>query len=313
MITDPESEDGSAVYIFAVNHVPAQEYLEVKKGDDDGDKASKIATKAASRIEIFHHTLGSSSARHIRTVQHPLIATPNDIVAVSPTSFYVTNDHHYREGHLRLLEDVYSGATWSTVIHVRLLADSDSPAEASVAVSGLHNNNGLGHGRTPDEILVGSCCSGVLHVGTVPPPGSGEAPISLGVGTVSVDSIIDNPSYFADPFAGYGGGGDASGFVLPGLSRAVDLQKTCRDPAAMEPVMVWYARPPVATTEGDGLGNVDGWETRLLFEDDGKRMRSASAAVLIAIDPEKEGGKRKAWLFVTGFLSRNMVAVKVDL
>ena len=38
-----------------------------------------------------------------------------------------------------------------------------------------------------------------------------------------------------------------------------------------------------------------------------------SAAVLVAIDPKLEGGKKKAWLFVTGFLSTNAIAVKVDL
>jgi hypothetical protein len=55
------------------------------------------------------------------------------------------------------------------------------------------------------------------------------------------------------------------------------------------------------------------WEKKLLFEDDGKRLRSAATAVLIGIGPKLEGGKKKGWLFVTGFYSQHMVAVKVDL
>ena len=38
-----------------------------------------------------------------------------------------------------------------------------------------------------------------------------------------------------------------------------------------------------------------------------------SSAVLVAADPAKHNGARRARLFVTGFLSKNMVAVDVDL
>jgi hypothetical protein len=51
----------------------------------------------------------------------------------------------------------------------------------------------------------------------------------------------------------------------------------------------------------------------LVFADDGEKMRTASAAVIVGIDPRKEGGKKKGWLFVTGFMSENMVATKIDL
>ncbi len=119
---------------------------------------------------------------------------------------------------------------------------------------------------------------------------------------VHVDSIIDNPSYFADPFATPSR--DESGFVLPGLTRAIDLAATVRDPSATNAVMVWLVQKKAAGR----------WEKRLLFEDDGSRIRSASGAVLVAVDPPvAEGGERRAWLFVTGFLSSNAIAVEVIL
>lgn len=69
--------------------------------------------------------------------------------------------------------------------------------------------------------------------------------------------------------------------------------------------MIWYIKPSKNTTGT--------WDTSLLWEDDGSTIRNTAAAVLVGIDPEKEDGKKRAWLFVTGFSSENAVAVKVDL
>ncbi|KAK3359455.1 hypothetical protein B0T25DRAFT_99010 [Lasiosphaeria hispida] len=307
VISDPKRPDGEAVYIFAVNHVP------------DPDSA-----KARSQIEVFYHVIGSSSVKHLRSVWHPLIRTPNDIFARSPTSFYVTNDHHYsRHGLMRTLEDLYHGANWTETLHIRLDslatnhgAYSTEGVDASVALPDMHNSNGLGHGRSATEILVTSCASGVLYIGKI-----SQEPANTTITTndlVAFDSIIDNPSYFSDPFASRWGT-DHSGFLLPGLARATDLGRTHRDPKATEPVIVWLARPAKEKSKPGKSGAPISWEKRVLFEDDGNRIRSASASVLIAIDPKtsletgSSTGARKAWLFVTGFLSKNIIAVKIDL
>ncbi|KAF7553149.1 hypothetical protein G7046_g7181 [Stylonectria norvegica] len=282
VIADSKAVDPS-VYIFAVNHVPDASYLKSFKAD--------TAIKSASRVEIFHHVLGSLSARHIRTVQHPLITTPNDIIARSPSDFFVTNDHLYRDGSSRLLEDLYWGATWSDTIHVRI---EDEGINATVATTGLHNNNGLGRGRTEDEVLVGSAFSGTLHLGKY------EGDKIAIKETIKMDSAIDNPSFFRDPFAD--DKLDASGYVLAGLANAFQLAKTAHDPTAIDGVLLWLVKP-----------SEKGWEKKLLFQDDGKRLRTASAAVLVGIDPAEEGGRRRAWAFVTGFMSKSMIAVKVDL
>lgn len=288
VITDPE--DDGAVYIFAINHLPNPEYVKDKSFEGH---------KAASQIEIFHHQIGSSTAKYVRSVAHPLIQTPNDIVARSLDTFYVTNDHYYREGVMRQIEDVYYAAKWSTTIFVQIkdMASKDSEAgiEASVALTGLHNNNGLGHGRTPDEIAIGSAASGDIHIANV------NANNTLSVlETIPFDTAVDNPSWYSDPYSNIGG--DASGYVSAGLSKAGDLAKSVGVATGMEPVMVWLAQH----TNGK-------WSKKLLFEDDGKRLRSAATAVLIGIDPLLEGGKKKGWLFVTGFYSKSMIAVKVNL
>jgi arylesterase / paraoxonase len=54
-------------------------------------------------IEIYDLTHGELS--HRRTVTDPLLVSPNDLVAVGPDQFYVTNDHRYVAGARRMLEE----------------------------------------------------------------------------------------------------------------------------------------------------------------------------------------------------------------
>ena len=297
VIPDKDRPEGEAVYIFAVNHVP-----EVQASGAKGPSAR-------SQLEVFHHIIGTSSVKHLRSIWHPLIRTPNDVVALSPTSLYVTNDHFYREhGIMRMIEDMYIKSDWSDIVHIQLdslkAPDAAAGVTARIALAGLHNTNGIGHGRTEDEILISSCTSGVLNIAQVPSdPSTGNLTV---VEAIEIDHIADNPSYFADPYAS--AVDDRSGFLEAGVSRAADLLHTMRDPNAKDPVMVTYLRPKRPEEGG-------GWEKRVLLDDDGTRLRSASASVLVAIDPasEPKGERRKAWLFATGFLSKNVIAVKVDL
>ncbi|KFH41962.1 Serum paraoxonase/arylesterase-like protein [Hapsidospora chrysogenum ATCC 11550] len=308
-----DKTDSGAVYIFAVNHVPHPSYVEHME-TQGGAKNNFPAglPKARSQIEMFRHVLGSTTARHVRSIRHPLITTPNDVLALSPTSLYITNDHFYAEGRMRFLEDVYFGAKWSTTVHVQIdrieELDPTQGFQATIAVTGLHNNNGLGHAASPGEIAISSATSGILHIGRISQDSSTQHKVKI-LESIPFHSTIDNPSFYRDAYATPDD--DASGHVLTGLTRAIDLPKTAHDPSKTEAIMVWLARPE--KQQPDAATTASSWEHKLLFEDDGTRIRSASAAVLLGIDPKLEGGKKRAWLLVTGFSSANMVAVKVDL
>ncbi|CAG8161311.1 unnamed protein product [Penicillium olsonii] len=285
IVEDPKA---NAVYIFAVNHLPNPAYFEA--GEPDG------VHKARSQIELFHHVLGSSTVQHVRSIYHPLVETPNDIYAESPVSFYVTNDHFYREGVMRMVEDFWSSAKWSSIIHVQIDSLSkDSNVEASVALQGLWNNNGLGHGRTDKEMIISSAVGGELYVST--PHSNHTIEVQE---TIPFQTVTDNPSYYADPYRT--DTDDASGFVVAGISQAVYLASNARNPDATDASQVWYTRY---------LSDTGVWEKKLLFEDDGLRIRTASAAVLVPIEPKDD--KKLAWLFVTGFMSESMIAVQVEL
>ncbi|MEQ9304381.1 MAG: hypothetical protein RJQ14_10755 [Marinoscillum sp.] len=63
-------------------------------------------------IEVFD--LIEDSLTHIRTIEDPALISPNDLVALDGTRFYVTNDHQYPTGWLRKVED-YAGLALSDV------------------------------------------------------------------------------------------------------------------------------------------------------------------------------------------------------
>ncbi|KAJ0162693.1 Serum paraoxonase/arylesterase 2 [Colletotrichum tanaceti] len=311
VISDPQRPEGEAVYILAVNHVPHPDYLAAKTGGQAG-RQQKVVQKSQSRVEIFHHVLGTPTVRHLRTVIHPLIKNPNDLFAEGPRSFYVTNDHHHSEGVGRTIEDLLPVTSWTTTVHVRVVDDDMSAArlptdgvEAEVALSGLRNNNGLGHGPRPGEIIVSNCAGGEIHLAQLAPDPENTTTTTIHLAeTVRVDTYIDNPSWFDDPYKSETL--DASGFVLGGVSRPIDILTQAGRPEPKIGSIVWYVKP----VPGGG----GGYEKRILFEDDGTRISSAATAVLVAIEPSPEDeGQRKAWLFITGFMSASVVAVKVDL
>lgn len=332
-----------AVYIFAINHLPnpavygEYPYGPVKPGTWD-------LPRAASQIEIFHHVVGSSHARHLRSVKHELIRTPNDIHVLNrpgssePLQFLVTNDHRYQHGRWRQIEDVYPGATWTDTVHVEL--DSLEPVQdgaaasatfgvrASVALDGMWNNNGLGYAWKTDELLLTSALGATLYLGPTtassPSNGRGDLPYRINItDAVEFDSVVDNPSFF------HGGADDpgASGVVLAGVGDILSVPRYHNDTgvkiiggAAVVPrndVRVWFAQPRL-----DPESQKRVWEKTLLFQDDGSRIRTASTAVLVSVGPSSssslklergKGGRRQAWLYVTGFWAENMIAVKVDV
>jgi hypothetical protein len=296
VLEDPNRSD--AVYIFVMNHLPNKEYFQT------APRAQNVP-KARSQVELFHHVLESDTVRHVRSIRHSLIVTPNDIYAESPVSFYVTNDHFYREGFKRHIEDIVPAAKWSNIVHIQLDSLQSEQAEAGVdaklALTGLHNNNGLGHGQSKEEILISSAISGIMYRGRANPE---TRNVSIS-DEVRFDSSIDNPSYYMDPY--HTSSDDASGYVLAGLLRPINIARNHADPNGKDGVMVWYTRHN-ATKVGSSVE----WETRLIFEDDGKNIRSASTALLVPIEPKPQEQK-KAWLFVTGFVSENIIAVEVSL
>ncbi|QIW95655.1 hypothetical protein AMS68_001173 [Peltaster fructicola] len=298
--TDPQ--DPTSTVIFVVNHLANPGYFA-------SPRTSKV--KGLEHIEVFKHVHGEDTVEHIRTVYHPLIKTANDIAAQGPNAFYVTNDHHYLEGAMRMVEEVgtRSIAPWSNTIFVEFDPDVQEPSagvKAHVALTGLHNNNGLSHGR-PDypEILVIDASAGVLnraknHV---------EKHTLEVLESIQMPITLDNPFYYHDQYATPGN--NASGYIISGLAHAVKLADDFPDPKKPLPISVYHVRSNDHKIDFHSSKNT--WEKRLVLQDDGKTLRSASGAVLTGIDPKETAGKKQGWLWVTGFGSEALIVAKIDL
>ncbi|XP_032532612.1 serum paraoxonase/arylesterase 2 [Chiroxiphia lanceolata] len=121
------------VYLFVVNH-PHQK----------------------STVELFKFVEDDNSLLHLKTIQHDLLASVNDIVAMGPDSFYATNDHYFTDFILMFLE-VFLGLTWSNVVYY-------SPKEVKEVATGFCSANGINISPDRKYIYVADVFDHSVHV-----------------------------------------------------------------------------------------------------------------------------------------------------
>ena len=202
-------------------------------------------------------------------------------------------------------------APWSDIVHIDVTTSEvrspDEGVSALVALQELHNNNGLAHttSQRPQDVITTDATGGLvtrLRRNTDP-----SAPKTLTVQEhVQVQTTLDNPSFFVDVYATPDN--NASGLILAGMARAIDIGSAAKDPDFPMPVAVWHLR-----YNGNDENLTSCPEPILIFQDNGLSVRTASAAVLVGIDPKENDGKKQGWLFVTGFFTRSIAVAKIDL
>jgi hypothetical protein len=108
------------------------------------DTTLVVMTIHASTVEIYAHTLGTTVIEHVETVQNPLIYSPNAILALDKTRFYLVNSHRFTDGVLHSLESILP-LPLSNVVY------RDSKGKLSIVADGLRNANGIA--MTPDNVV----------------------------------------------------------------------------------------------------------------------------------------------------------------
>jgi arylesterase/paraoxonase len=106
------------------------------------------------RIDVFD--LKEGELIHREALTSPMLVSPNDIVAVGPDRFYVTNDHRYPSGWKRTLED-YLRLRRSNVLFY-------DGAEFVQAAAGIGYANGINVSPDGKLIYVCSITAGGLHI-----------------------------------------------------------------------------------------------------------------------------------------------------
>ena len=114
------------VLLFVVNHtVPGQ-------------------PRAGHSVEIF--AVSENGLRHLETIANLLFRSPNDIAAVGPRQFYLTNDQGYLDGIGMRLEQIFGWAN-SDVVYF-------DGQVASVVLNGLTFANGIQFDAQTDRLFI---------------------------------------------------------------------------------------------------------------------------------------------------------------
>ena len=111
-------------------------------------------TTQGHSIEVFE--LKNKRMKHIKTLKHPSMISPNDIVMVDEKRFYFTNDHGYTKGLGKLVEE-YAGIAISNVVYF----DSNDYQEVA---KGIAYANGINYDRERNLIYVASPRSFLVKV-----------------------------------------------------------------------------------------------------------------------------------------------------
>jgi len=140
----PNAKDPSELYVYLVNHRRPSTGRAVDIG-------------ANSSVEIFKTKVGSKSLTHLRTIESPVIHTPNDIVG-SPNghSFYFTNDYGSKTGLMRHRDTLFGFASSSVgYCHV--------DEGCKLAIQKLRGSNGIARAKN-DTFYVSDCLWGGITV-----------------------------------------------------------------------------------------------------------------------------------------------------
>ena len=113
----------SIITIAVVNHTIKKEYIEIFK---------LVGTKLT----------------HLKTLDNPMILSPNDVVLINENSLYFTNDHKYKDGVLRLAED-YLGLPISNVVFFNGLKFKE-------VANGISFANGINYDSKKELLFVAS-------------------------------------------------------------------------------------------------------------------------------------------------------------
>ncbi|KAF8198076.1 hypothetical protein BJ912DRAFT_56680 [Pholiota molesta] len=233
------------LFIYLVNH-------RIPLGD-----VSPQDVGADSVIEIFETAVGSTVMKHVKTVEHPIINTPNSVTG-SPDgkSFYFTNDHGVRVGLVRLLDML--GRKSSSVGYCHI------DEGCKIALSNTFTSNGIV--TAPNgTIYVANGIGGVIDAF------ERQTDNTLVVtDSIKIDYIIDNLSIDAD--------GQLWAAAVPKLWTAFQHMKS---PSLPSPSLALR----ISINTGPNAFYGEKYKVEKMFEDDGKVMPGSTS---VSYDSERK-------------------------
>ncbi|GAA6060093.1 hypothetical protein JCM10212_003501 [Sporobolomyces blumeae] len=229
---------------------------------------------ANSVIEILETTVGSDELKYVKTVQHNLVRTPNNVVALGPREFYFSNDHRHKVHWTRAFEMLKSVP--SDIIYCDA---SKATPFCKVAADHLVYPNGIAKG--PGTVLYqGSTLQGLVRVWEIQPDKSLKA-----LAEVPLERPIDNVHVDED--------GSLYATTLP---KVLDFMEAGKDGGRSRSTAVEIFR-----ITNDSTAGVNKYKKELVFADDGTIVSASTSAV-------PYHGK----LLLTGVFSREVVVCDLN-
>ena len=237
---DVERREDGKLRFWLANHRPAV----------DGTRRFLDARSEGqnSTVEVFELQKGELKMKHVKTVLHPAVHSPNKIAWTGEDAFVASNDRSHKAGLWRDLEFLWGGGS------IAVCSSSDCRTGAA---SGFMMPNGLIRGHD-GLIYVPSSARDDLKVLKLEPSSfklTERARIALGM-------PVDNLNV------------DANGNVwATGIPKALKFVKALKDPSIPSPTTIFRIRKK-KTTE------TDEFEVQKVVEDgDGRVVSGASVTV----------------------------------
>ncbi|AXT56456.1 hypothetical protein D1815_12040 [Aquimarina sp. AD1] len=139
-------------------------------------------TPKGHSIEVF--SMQDKNLIHKKTLKHPSLISPNDLVLIDENRFYITNDHKYTDGFGKILEE-YLGLSISNVLYY----DGENYIEVA---DGIAYANGINFDRKRNLLYVASPRAFLVKAYTKKDDGTLEfiedIPCNTGVDNIEIDS-----------------------------------------------------------------------------------------------------------------------------
>ncbi|XP_066210377.1 serum paraoxonase/lactonase 3 [Saccopteryx leptura] len=109
-----------------------------------------------STVEIFKFEEKQRSLLHLKTIEHELLKSVNDIVVLGPEQFYATRDHYFTSSFMIILE-IFLDLQWTSVLLY-------SPREVKVVATGFSSANGITISPDKKYIYVADVLAKNIHI-----------------------------------------------------------------------------------------------------------------------------------------------------
>ncbi|KAK3816605.1 MAG: Arylesterase-domain-containing protein [Benniella sp.] len=235
--------------------------------------------RTGSVIEVLQYNLGHMTVQYKETIKHELIHTPNDIVALGPRSFYVSNDHHHHSGIQRAIEENLR-FPWSNVIYY-------SPENTFVAFDSVVSANGMSANTDRSTVYLSACFGGGFHI--LKPR---ENHTLVEEDYIKLDFFNDNPSYDAQTDSVFVTGHVQPLKMMHGLS-------VPEKPVVGPSKIVKISKNPQAKADAPAAAGTPKYLVETVLVDDGNLISTGTVA---AIDR-----KRNVMLVGTAFGEKGFV------